>query len=109
MEKIGGEIYQAQVIRNFFDCITGTDRNLTRIYMCVMSLAKLRMESPEKMASLIDQLKKSKIQKELSVDILDYMCDAAIALDMMAVQTAFGVKDIKEMGQEFGGISLDTL
>ena len=74
---MGGEIYQAQVIRNFFDCITGTDRNLTRIYMCVMSLAKLRMEPPEKMTSLVDQLRKSKIQKELSVDILDYMCDAA--------------------------------
>ena len=106
---MSGEIYQAQVIRNFFDTITGTDRNLTRIYMCVISLAKLRMESPEKMTFLVDQIRKSKQAKELSVDILDYMCDAAIALDMMAVQTAFGVKDIKEMGQEFGGISLDTL
>jgi len=48
---MGGEVYQAQVLRNFFDTITGTDRNLTRIYMCVMSLAKLRMEPPEKMTS----------------------------------------------------------
>ena len=79
---MGGEIYQAQVIRNFFDCITGTDRNLTRIYMCVMSLAKLRMEPPEKMTALVDQLRKSKIQKELSVDILDYMCDAANQLEL---------------------------
>ena len=78
---MGGEIYQAQVIRNFFDTITGTDRNLTRIYMCVMSLAKLRMEPPEKMASLLDQLRKSKIKKELSIDILDYVCDAANDLD----------------------------
>jgi len=87
---MGGEIYQAQVIRNFFDTITGTDRNLTRIYMCVMSLAKLRMETPEKMASLLDQLKKSKIKKELSVDLLDYVCDAANELEIAAVQTAFG-------------------
>ena len=37
---MSGEVYQAQVLRNFFDTITGADRNLTRIYMCVMSLAK---------------------------------------------------------------------
>ena len=86
---MGGEIYQAQVIRNFFDCITGTDRNLTRIYMCVMSLAKLRMEPPEKMTALVDQLRKSKIQKE--------------------VQTAFGVKDIQSVAQDFTGISMDSL
>ncbi len=55
---MGGEIFQAQVIRNFFDTITGTDRNLTRIYMCVISLAKLRMEPPEKMAALVDQAQK---------------------------------------------------
>jgi len=106
---MGGEIYQAQVIRNFFDTITGTDRNLTRIYMCVMSLAKLRMEPPEKMAALVDQLRKSKIQKELSVDILDYMCDAANTLEMNMVQTAFGVRNIQQVAQEFSGISLDTL
>jgi hypothetical protein len=108
-EVMGGEIYQAQVIRNFFDCITGTDRNLTRIYMCVMSLAKLRMEQPEKMAALVDQLRKSKIQKELSVDILDYMCDAANQLELEQVQTAFGVKDIKSVAQDFTGISMDSL
>jgi len=106
---MAGEIYQAQVIKNFFDTITGTDRNLTRISMCVMSLAKLRMESPEKMAHLLDQLKKSKIKKELSVDILDYVCDVAVQLEMNAVQTAFGVKDIKDMAQEFSGISVDSL
>jgi hypothetical protein len=97
------------VIKNFFDTITGTDRNLTRIYMCVMSLAKLRLESPEKMAHLLDQLKKSKIKKELSVDILDYVCDVAIQLEMNAVQTAFGVKDVRDMAQEFSGISVDSL
>lgn len=106
---MGGEIFQAQVIRNFFECITGTDRNLTRIYMCVMSLAKLRMESPEKMAALVDQLRKSKVKKELSVDILDFMCDAANQLEIGEVQTAFGVKDIKSGTQEFTGISMDSL
>ena len=106
---MSGEIYQAQVIRNFFDCITGTDRNLTRIYMCVMSLAKLRMESPEKITTLVDQLNKSKIQKELSVDILDYMCDAANQIDLNMVQTAFGVRDIREVAQDFSGISMDSL
>ncbi|MDD1706290.1 MAG: hypothetical protein LUQ12_04555, partial [Methanoregulaceae archaeon] len=73
---MGGEVFQAQVIKNFFDTITGTDRNLTRIYLCVISLAKLRMENPEKISFLVDQIKKSKQQRELSVDILDYMCDA---------------------------------
>jgi hypothetical protein len=106
---MSGEIYQAQVIRNFFDCITGTDRNLTRIYMCVMSLAKLRMESPEKITNLVEQLKKSKIQKELSVDILDFMCDAANQIDLNMVQTAFGVRDIREVAQDFSGISMDSL
>jgi len=106
---MGGEIYQAQVIRNFFDTITGTDRNLTRIYMCVMSLAKLRMEPPEKMAALVDQLRKSKIQKELSVDILDFMCDAATQLELDTVQTAFGVKNIRGSCPDFSGISMDSL
>ncbi len=106
---MAGEVYQAQVIRNFFDTITGTDRNLTRIYMCVISLAKLRMEKPEKVTFLVDQMKKSKQQRELSIDILDYMCDAAIQLDMNVIQTAFGVKEIGEIMQDFNGISLDTL
>ena len=77
--------------------------------MCVMSLAKLRMEPPEKMASLVDQLRKSRLQKELSVDILDYMCDAANSLDLNMVQTAFGVRDIQQVAQDFSGISLDSL
>lgn len=106
---MGGEVFQAQILRNFFDTITGTDRNLTRIYMCVISLAKLRMEKPEKVTFLVDQMKKSKQQRELSIDILDYMCDAAIQLDMNVIQTAFGVKEIGEIMQDFNGISLDTL
>jgi len=106
---MAGEIYQAQVIKNFFDTITGTDRNLTRISMCVMSLAKLRMESPDRLTHLLDQLKKSKMKKELSVDILDYVCDVAVQLEINAVQTAFGVRDIKEMTQDFAGISVDSL
>ncbi len=106
---MGGEVFQAQVLRNFFDTITGPDRNLTRIYMCVMSLAKLRMESPEKMTFLVDQLRKSKQKRELSVDILDYMCDAARELEAATVQTAFGVREISEVADEFSTISLDSL
>ena len=67
------------------------------------------MEPPEKMVSLVDQLKKSKLHKELSVDILDYVCDAANELELNSVQTAFGVRDIKEVAQDFSGISLDSL
>jgi hypothetical protein len=106
---MGGEVFQAQVIKNFFDTITGTDRNLTRIYLCVISLAKLRMENPEKVSFLVEQIRKSKQERELSVGILDYMCDAAIQLDLNVVQTAFGVKTIGEVMQDFNGISLDTL
>jgi hypothetical protein len=106
---MGGEVYQAQIIRNFFDTITGTDRNLTRIYMCVISLAKLRMDPPEKISFLVDQMKKSKQQRELSIEILDYMCSAANDLDMQTVQTAFGVKEIGQLAQDFNAVSLDTL
>jgi hypothetical protein len=106
---MGGEIYQAQILRNFFDTITGPDRNLTRIHMCVVSLAKLRMESPERMSLLIDQLKKSREKRELSVDILDYMCDVATGLELGSVQTAFGVKEIAQMAEQFERISLDSL
>ena len=74
-------------------------------------------EETEDMYSAIDmvldklekQIKKSKQQRELSIDILDYMCDAAIELDLNVVQTAFGVKTIGEVMQDFNGISLDTL
>ena len=106
---MGGEVYQAQILRNFFDTITGTDRNLTRIYMCVISLAKIRMEPPEKILFLVDQVRKSKQQRELSVDILDYMCDVAAQLELNQVRTAFGVSDVGEIQQDFTGVSLDTL
>jgi hypothetical protein len=106
---MSGEVFQAQILRNFFDTITGTDRNLTRIYLCVISLAKLRMEQPEKVTFLVDQIRKSKLKKELSIDILDYMCDVARDLEMGMVQTAFGVKEIAKMQEDFSGISLDTL
>ncbi len=106
---MGGEVYQAQILRNFFDTITGTDRNLTRIYMCVISLAKIRMEPPGKISALVEQVRKSKQQRELSVDILDYMCDVAAQLEMNHVQTAFGVREIGEIMQDFNGVSLDTL
>ena len=106
---MGGEVFQAQVLRNFFDTITGTDRNLTRIYMCVISLARLRREDPETISSLIEQVQRSKVKKELSIDILEYMCDAASELDINVVQTAFGVKELKEMMEDFKGISMDSL
>ncbi len=106
---MSGEIYQAQILRNFFDTITGPDRNLTRIHMCVVSLAKLRMEPPERMSLLIDQLKKSREKRELSVDILDYMCDVAAGLEIASVQTAFGVKETAQMAEQFERISLDSL
>lgn len=106
---MGGEIYQAQVLRNFFDTITGTDRNLTRIYMCVISLARLRGEDPDTIGRLVEQLKQSKVKKELSIDVLDYMCAAAAELHISAVRTAFGVQDLSEIAQDFDGVSLDTL
>ncbi|RXE55104.1 hypothetical protein ABH15_12800 [Methanoculleus taiwanensis] len=106
---MSGEVFQAQVIRNFFETITGQDRNLTRIYMCVISLAKLRMEPPEQMTFLLDQMRKSKQKRELSIDILDYVCDAARDLDMTTVQTAFGVKEISALADEFGSVSYDSL
>ncbi|MBN2734978.1 MAG: hypothetical protein JXQ82_09010 [Methanomicrobiaceae archaeon] len=106
---MGAEIYQAQVIKNFFDTITGTDRNLTRIYMCIISLAKLRMESPEKIVFLVDQMKKSKQKRELSIDIIDYVCTCATEIDMHTVQTAFGVTEIADMADSFNSVSLDSL
>ncbi|HWQ63216.1 MAG TPA: hypothetical protein VN429_02285 [Methanospirillum sp.] len=106
---MGGEIFQAQVLRNFFDTITGTDRNLTRIYMCVISLARLRGEDPDTLSRLAEQMKQSKVKKELSIDVLDYMCAVASELEISAVKTAFGVKDLNEVVQDFDGISLDTL
>ncbi|MBN1167352.1 MAG: hypothetical protein JXA44_09525 [Methanospirillaceae archaeon] len=106
---MGGEVYQAQVIRNFFDTITGTDRNLTRIYMCVISLAKLRHEDPDRVSALVEQIQRSKVKKELSIDILEYVCDIASELEMNAVRTAFGVKEIRDMVEDFRGISIDSL
>jgi hypothetical protein len=75
----------------------------------VISLAKLRLESPEKVTFLVDQIRKSKQQRELSIDILDYMADVARELDQTVVQTAFGVKPIGEVIQDFNSISLDSL
>ena len=76
--------------------------------MCVISLAKLRSEEPEKLAHLIDQMKKSKIKKELSIDIIDYMCTCAAEIDLTHVQTAFGVREIADMADTFNSVSLDS-
>ncbi|PKL59772.1 MAG: hypothetical protein CVV33_06130 [Methanomicrobiales archaeon HGW-Methanomicrobiales-4] len=106
---MGGEVFQAQVLKNFFDAITGTDRNLTRIYMCVISLTRLKGEDPEIIGRLVEQLRQSKIKKELSIDVLDYMCAVAAELHISAVRTAFGVQDLSEVMHDFEGISLDSL
>jgi hypothetical protein len=37
------------------------------------------------------------------------MCDVAAQIEMNHVQTAFGVKEIGEIMQDFNGVSLDTL
>lgn len=103
-----GEVYQAQVLKNFFETITGTDRNLTRISMCVVTLAKLKSEDPAKVTFLLDQMRKSREKKELSIDILDYMVDAAVALELEVVQTAFGVTNVRQLADEFGSVSLDS-
>ena len=106
---MGGEVFQAQVLKSFFDTITGTDRNLTRIYMCVVSLAKLKGEDPDTIGRLVEQLKQTKVKKELSIDVLDYMCAAATELQISAVKTAFGVQDLREVVQDFDSISIDSL
>jgi len=105
---MGSEVYQAQILRAFFDTITGTDRNLTRIYMCMISLAKLRMESPERLRFLVEQMQVSKTKRELSIDILDYMVEAANSLDSWAGQSAFGITT-SQKSDDFGNISLDSL
>ena len=105
---MGSEAYQAQVLRAFFDTITGTDRNLTRVYLCVITVAKLRGESPEKLTFLKDQMIKSRAKRELSVDILDYMVDAANSLENKAVYSAFGIQESTD-ADDFGSISLDSL
>ncbi len=104
---MGSEVYQAQVLRAFFDTITGTDRNLTRIYMCVISLAKLRMEPPEKIRFLSEQMQASKAKHELSIDILDYMTSVANMLDTSAGESPFNITAIKS--DSIGSLSLDTL
>lgn len=77
--------------------------------MCVISLAKLRHEDPQMVSSLVEQVQRSKMKKELSIDILEYMCDVASELEINVVQTAFGVKEIHEMMEDFKGISIDSL
>ncbi|HJJ39005.1 MAG TPA: hypothetical protein O0X42_02600 [Methanocorpusculum sp.] len=105
---MGSEAYQAQILKAFFDTITGTDRNLTRIYLCVISLAKLRCESPETLRFLAEQMQKSREKRELSMDILDYMVDAANSLENKAVSAAFGITESAN-ADDFSGISLDSL
>ncbi|HJJ98976.1 MAG TPA: hypothetical protein O0X23_02030 [Methanocorpusculum sp.] len=104
---MGSEVYQAQVLRAFFDTIIGTDRNLTRIYMCVISLAKLRGENQEKLRFLMEQMRASKEKRELSIDILDYMAGVANSLEPWAGRSAFGITSPVK-SEDFGGISMDS-
>lgn len=101
------DVYQAQVLRAFFDTITSTDRNLTRIYMCVISLAKLRGEDQEKLRFLMEQMHISKEKHELSIDILDYMAEAANSIGLLESRVAFGISTPVK-SNEFGGISIDS-
>jgi len=48
-------------------------------------------------------------REELSVDIIDYMCQAAVDIDMNSVMTAFGVQDVAQMSEDIIGVSLDSL
>jgi len=105
---MGSEVYQAQAIKAFFDTIYSTDRNMTRIQLCVLSLAKLRNESPEKLHFLVDQLQKSKQKHTLSIDILDYVVEVANSLENQPVLAAFGLPETASVG-DFGSISLDSL
>jgi len=105
---MGSEVYQAQVIKSFFDTITGTDRNMTRVYLCVISLAKLRNESPEKLHHLVEQIQKSKEKHTLSIDVLDYVVEAANSLENKSSLAAFGIPESMSSG-DFGSISLDSL
>ena len=49
-----------KIVRNFFEIITGTDRNITRISMCVIAVARLRNEAPDRLTFLLDQVRKSR-------------------------------------------------
>jgi len=99
---MGSEVYQEQVIKAFYDAVTGPQRSLTRIYLCVVSLAKLRNESPEKLHFLIEQLKKSKEKHMLSIDIIDYVADVVRSLENQPISDSMSSED-------FGSISLDSL
>jgi len=105
---MGSEVYQAQVIKAFFDAITGTDRNITRVTFCVISLAKLRNESPGTLKHLMDQLQKSKEKHTVSMDVLDYVADAANSIENKSVLAAFGIPE-NTVSEDFGSISLDSL
>lgn len=105
---MGGEIYQAQVLRSFFDAITGPTRDIKRVRMCVLSIAMLRQEDPGIVSHLEDQIQKTQVNKVLSVDIVEYMSSVAREIEKTEVLTAFGVKEIKDMINDFDGISVDS-
>jgi len=48
------------------------------------------------------------MNRTIPVDIPDPARDVVVQLEMNAVQTAFGVKDIRELAQDFPGISVDS-
>jgi hypothetical protein len=49
------------------------------------------------------------MNRTIPADIPDPARDVVVQPGMNAVQTAFGVKDIRELAQDFSGISVDSL
>ena len=49
------------------------------------------------------------MNRTIQADIPDPARDVVVQLEMNAVQTASGVKDIRELARDFPGISVDSL
>ena len=49
------------------------------------------------------------MNRTIPADIPDPARDVVVHLEMNAIQTAFGIKDIRELDQDFPGISVDSL
>jgi len=49
------------------------------------------------------------MNRTIPADIPDSARDVVVQQEMNAIQTAFGIKDIRELAQDFPGISVDSL
>ena len=49
------------------------------------------------------------MNRTIPADISDPARDVVVQLEMNAVQTSFGIKDIRELAQDFPGIGVDSL